>query len=186
MSQITIDYTDCDSQPSQTLTDPSQLTFTDVNHFSYNLRSKDANLKPQNNPQWAFVQNQTAGDNRTTTNTCFIRFDLPADLEHSVFLYYKLTNFFQNHRRYVKSLDTDQLRGKNVSFGTLHKGDCAPVATIGDKSIYPCGLIANSLFNGMPRLLHIVTDTDRLSRYLCYHDTFESLKWRAEPNLQLY
>lgn len=95
------------------------------------------------------MQNQTAGDNMTTTQTCYLRFDLPADLEHSVFVYYKLTNFYQNHRRYVKSIDTDQLRGKDVSLGSLNKGDCAPLASINNTfRIYPCGLIANSVFNG--------------------------------------
>jgi len=146
VSQITIDYTNCDSQTRQT--DPTDLKFSNVEHYSYNLRSKDSKATPSTPPQWAFVQNQTAGDNQTTTQTCYLQFELPADLESSVFLYYKLTNFYQNHRRYVKSLDTDQLRGKNVSFGTLNKGDCAPLATIGNnQSIYPCGLIANSVFN---------------------------------------
>lgn len=77
-----------------------------------------------------------------------MEFDIPADLEHSVFLYYKLTNFYQNHRRYVKSLNSDQLKGKNVSPKTLEGSDCKPLATLDGKAIYPCGLIANSVFNG--------------------------------------
>jgi len=147
VSQITIDYTDCDLQTIQT--DSNDLHFTDVKHFSYNLASKDAaKAVPPPTPQWAFVQNSTTGNNKTTAQTCYLQFELPADMKHSVFLYYKLTNFYQNHRRYVKSLDTDQLRGDNVSFSSLSKGDCAPLATIGNRSmIYPCGLIANSLFN---------------------------------------
>lgn len=32
-----------------------------------------------------------------------------------VFLYYKLTNYYQNHRRYVQSMDTGQLHGDAVS-----------------------------------------------------------------------
>lgn len=77
-----------------------------------------------------------------------MRFSLPADLQPSVFMYYKLTNFFQNHRRYVQSLDTDQLKGKGVSVKDLHDSDCKPLDQIDTKAIYPCGLIANSLFNG--------------------------------------
>lgn len=146
VSQITIDYTDCSSQTPQS--DSGPLTFTPVQHFSYNLRSKDAKAAPAFDPKWALVQNSTAGGNKTTTQTCYLQFDLPADLEGSVFLYYKLTNFYQNHRRYVKSLDTDQLRGDDVSVSSLNKGDCAPLAVTSDnKRIYPCGLIANSLFN---------------------------------------
>jgi len=69
-------------------------------------------------------------------------------LKPSILLYYKLTNFYQNHRRYVNSLDADQLKGKHRTAGDLQKGDCKPVAIDGeDKVIYPCGLIANSMFN---------------------------------------
>jgi len=99
-------------------------------------------------PQWAFVQDNN-NPNQTLRNQCLIQFDVPRDLESSVFLYYKLTNFYHNHRRYVKSLDTDQLKGKAVSVNTLRNGDCKPLALSDDgRAIYPCGLIANSLFNG--------------------------------------
>lgn len=72
-------------------------------------------------------------------------------------MYYRLTSFYQNHRRYVKSMDSDQLKGKAVSASTLNGGDCKPLATIGsdNKIVYPCGLIANSMFNGMLRLLRV-------------------------------
>lgn len=30
----------------------------------------------------------------------------------------------------------------------LNKGDCKPLAVIDNKAVYPCGLIANSWFNG--------------------------------------
>lgn len=69
-------------------------------------------------------------------------------MTNSVFLYYKLTKFYQNHRRYVKSLDSDQLKGKAVSFSDLKNGDCKPLATVGDQIVWPCGLVANSIFNG--------------------------------------
>lgn len=64
-------------------------------------------------------------------------------------MYYRLTNFYQNHRRYVQSLDLDQLKGTAVPNNTLSGGSCAPLAIDGatHKAIYPCGLIANSLFN---------------------------------------
>ena len=59
-----------------------------------------------------------------------------------------VTNYYQNHRRYVKSINTDQLMGKSVSYSTIDGGDCKPADTTDGKIIYPCGLIANSLFNG--------------------------------------
>lgn len=40
----------------------------------------------------------------------------PVSLDQSnVFMYYGLSNFYQNHRRYVKSRDDSQLNGNMVS-----------------------------------------------------------------------
>ena len=139
VSELTFDYTDCDSLIA--VSDPSTATFSPLPKFTYRLRSRDANTQPDP-PQWAFVQNNSTG------SQCLIQFSVPHDLDSSVFLYYKLTNFYQNHRRYVKSLDTDQLKGKAVSVSKLKNGDCKPLAIMDNKAIYPCGLIANSLFNG--------------------------------------
>lgn len=60
-------------------------------------------------------------------------------------MYYGLTNFYQNHRRYVKSRDDRQLLGNNDT----PTSDCAPFQ-YGDngKPVAPCGAIANSLFSG--------------------------------------
>lgn len=79
---------------------------------------------------------------------CILQFTVPRDLEPSVFMYYKLTNFYQNHRRYVKSLNSDQLKGDYVSPSDLDNSDCKPLGTRNGTAIYPCGLIANSFFNG--------------------------------------
>lgn len=66
-----------------------------------------------------------------------------------MFLYYKLTEFYQNHRKYVQSLDTDQLLGKVVDNATISGSTCDPLTTDAatGKAYYPCGLIANSMFN---------------------------------------
>jgi len=66
------------------------------------------------------------------------------DWEGQVFLYYGLTNFYQNHRRYVKSRDDKQLYGDLSS----SNDDCSPFLNNNASKIYaPCGAIANSLFN---------------------------------------
>lgn len=82
----------------------------------------------------------------STDATCFcnIPFTLDKDFHGDVFMYYGLSNYYQNHRRYVKSRDDDQLLG--------HLGkpsdDCLPFLKAADgKFIAPCGAIANSLFN---------------------------------------
>lgn len=86
---------------------------------------------------------------RVNTSLCHLRFTTPEDMSPPVLFYYHLTNFYQNHRRYVDSFDADQLKGNARSYGALDGSDCDPLA--GNSSLqlpyYPCGLIANSLFN---------------------------------------
>lgn len=63
-------------------------------------------------------------------------------------LYYRLTNYYQNQRLYVRSVNWDQLKGEAVPAASLD--DCSPLVQPDDtKSIvyYPCGLIANSYFS---------------------------------------
>lgn len=103
-------------------------------------------------PQWSFQSLPASTDVATIVkrNQCRLRFEIPSDLPQPVFMYYKLTNFFQNHRRYVQSLDVNQLKGAGVSPGVLQNGNCRPLGQDPDndkKAIYPCGLIANSMFN---------------------------------------
>lgn len=60
-------------------------------------------------------------------------------------MYYGLTNYYQNHRRYVKSRDDDQLLGL---LNSQPSTDCAPFDKDSNgKPIAPCGAIANSLFS---------------------------------------
>ncbi|EAL69237.1 hypothetical protein DDB_G0276567 [Dictyostelium discoideum AX4] len=82
---------------------------------------------------------------------CTINYTLPTEMESPVYLYYKLDNFYQNHRRYVKSRNDDQLRGIEVTDFSKLK-DCEPLITTDgsedvNKILVPCGLIANSVFN---------------------------------------
>ena len=64
-------------------------------------------------------------------------------------MYYGLSNYYQNHRRYVKSRDDEQLLGNIINPDDLNN-DCDPYKTEEqtDKGYAPCGAIANSLFNG--------------------------------------
>jgi hypothetical protein len=78
-----------------------------------------------------------------------------------VFVYYEIHNFYQNHRRYIKSRSTSQLAGSNLT-PTQLTSDCDPAVTNSaagktvsmggsllnpNESAYPCGLIAISVFN---------------------------------------
>ncbi len=41
-----------------------------------------------------------------------ITFSIDQDVSGPVYVYYQLTNFYQNHRRYVKSRSAYQLQGQ--------------------------------------------------------------------------
>lgn len=56
-------------------------------------------------------------------------------------------------RSYVKSYDKTQLLGGAPSYDTL-KTTCDPLLRNGSLTLSPCGLIANSLFNGACALAH--------------------------------
>jgi len=76
-------------------------------------------------------------------HNCTLSVQIPSDMSPPIFFYYKLTNFYQNHRRYVKSRDDNQLSGSVVSNPT----NCDPLTNFNNSVLYPCGLIANSFFN---------------------------------------
>lgn len=83
--------------------------------------------------------------NPTTSCVCEVPFTLEQDFIGRVYMYYGLSNFYQNHRRYVKSRDDDQLLGR---LSTTPSTDCEPFAVdANNRPIAPCGAIANSLFN---------------------------------------
>ena len=93
---------------------------------------------------------------------CSIEFNLEQEIKGEVFIYYGLTNYYQNHRRYVKSRDDKQLLGNTKD---ALSSDCEPFAYSDGKKIAPCGAIANSLFNDTFSMEHFVTQ--------------EIQKWRA-------
>src|SRR5690606_11678991 len=80
---------------------------------------------------------------------CVVQFTLPEDFTPPVLFYYRLTNFYQNHRRYVQSFYETQLQGKAVPASEISGSSCDPLRLNPDnqKPYYPCGLIANSIFN---------------------------------------
>nr|XP_025863246.1 LOW QUALITY PROTEIN: cell cycle control protein 50A [Vulpes vulpes] len=76
---------------------------------------------------------------------CTINFTLEQSFEGNVFMYYGLSNFYQNHRRYVKSRDDSQLNGDSSALLVSKMSE--PYRRNEDKPIAPCGAIANSMFN---------------------------------------
>ena len=87
---------------------------------------------------------------------CQIQFKLKEKFKKPVFFYYEVKGFYQNHRKYIRSIITKQLRGSSVSSHELE--DCDPVKKNKDLKItdisitgkpldpeeiaYPCGIAA--------------------------------------------
>ncbi|KAI9669953.1 MAG: hypothetical protein M1831_006989 [Alyxoria varia] len=141
VQEISIDYTDCRTSAPHTL---ENMPDDKVNTY---LNTKN----DQNKPQWSNTSVRVpignSGERTYSSARCTIKFYVPNEIKAPVFLYYRLTNFYQNHRRYVKSLDQSQLAGEFVTNTTLKDSECNPLGWDGEKGYYPCGLIANSLFN---------------------------------------
>ncbi|GAW16308.1 hypothetical protein ANO14919_057330 [Xylariales sp. No.14919] len=151
VSYIEIDYTDCGaSAKEEQLPMPSDLV------KSY-WRNSDSSATVS--ASWNKTDNLNhtyAGYEVTGLTNCTIQFQIVQDMPAPVRFYYRLENFYQNHRRYVNSFNADQLLAKDVSTTTLKNSDCPPLAvedvkeedgSTTTRQIYPCGLIANSLFN---------------------------------------
>lgn len=83
-------------------------------------------------------------NNPNTPCTCEVDFTIERDFFGKTYMYYGLSNYYQNHRRYVKSRDDDQLLGR---LNNPPSRDCDPFDVNNGKPIAPCGAIANSLFN---------------------------------------
>lgn len=122
---------------------------------------------------------------------CTVNFEIKSVYKQPVMFYYQLDNFYQNHRRYVKSKSNGQLAGDIVDDIELIMSDCDPIVnatdvgratTVSGKPLVtgmvanPCGLIAKSLFNDTYILelnskeipidtLNIAWDSDKKLKY---------------------
>lgn len=113
-------------------------------------------------------------DNDDGEVSCQLHFEIPNSLKRSIYIYYKLTNFYQNHRKYVESHDTGQIRGKAIEPKDLNN-NCDPLREIDQKAVYPCGLIANSFFNDtFSRILIGSNGTDN------YSLTNKGISWKTD------
>ena len=101
-------------------------------------------------------------------SNCEIKLTIDSEIEAPIYVYYQLDNFYQNHRRYVKSRSNDQLMGNSISGADLD--DCDPIKTNADlgpdittsfndtplepdDTAWPCGLVAKSFFTDTYKLL---------------------------------
>ncbi|KAL6894206.1 hypothetical protein ACP4OV_008304 [Aristida adscensionis] len=110
------------------------------NHVAEIIRRYDVDCVPnvyRGNKQ-AYIKDSSIPKN------CTLEVKVLNHMRAPIYVYYELENFYQNHRRYVKSRNDKQLR-----YGAKYMCDSQdPVQWDNDgRPIVPCGLVAWSLFN---------------------------------------
>merc|ERR1711988_19946 len=129
--------------------------------------------------------------NGSTSSSCLITMDLTIeeDMKQPIYMYYQLNNFYQNHRRYVKSRSDIQLRGDDnydtaTSCEPLATRNCPSPLTTDTCAVYPCGLIAWSVFNDTfysnddPTTNSYATDTFQVER--SGTSTWSNVAWKND------
>lgn len=93
---------------------------------------------PFRNSKVAYIKDDSVSKN------CTRYLKVPKHMKPPIYIYYQLDNYYQNHRRYVKSRSDQQLL---YGLKYNHTGSCKPEDTNNGLPIVPCGLVAWSLFN---------------------------------------
>ncbi|PKS07572.1 hypothetical protein jhhlp_006176 [Lomentospora prolificans] len=148
VQEIQIDYTNCRNDAPSVDRIEDQGTAMKPELITTAFKEKDAPV----NAMWSQVKNVTVNYGRgqdVNVTQCVVQFTLPEDIGPPVLFYYRLSEFYQNHRRYVASFNEKQLKGDAVSKSDIDSSKCDPLRSDSNTSLpyYPCGLIANSLFN---------------------------------------
>lgn len=151
---VQIDYSTCDT------TAGSEFGEIPEKYYSYHFRTSKGSKA-----EWKY---------EADSKTCTVQFEVPADIKGNLFMYYKLTNFYQNHRKYVDSYDWNQLRGEAVPWGDVSK-KCDPMRYRDGKIIYPAGLVANSLFNDTYSNLTSTQDSGEN-----YEFSYRDIAWKSD------
>ncbi|KAK9376732.1 ligand-effect modulator 3 family [Lipomyces chichibuensis] len=136
VQELNIDYTHCSEAGTTFETIPKNYVSA---HFR-NSHSEPA-------AEWLSYTNSSAPAGQQTY--CRLRFAIESEMSPPILVYYRLTNFYQNHRRYVQSIDEQQIEGQPRSAAALKSAELCKPLIVNDegKPYYPCGLIANSYFN---------------------------------------
>lgn len=177
IQEITIDYSHCENMANT-------ATFTEIPQeyvkFSF---SNDA--QPAHPAQWKLVEYDSGHTVRSSSvnipveRACQIQFEIPTKMGNPIYMFYRLSNFYQNHRRYVQSFNERQLNGYAETVNSLDdKGDCKPLIKNSDGvPYYPCGLIANSFFNDTFSTLSSANSSSH-----SYNMTENGIAWATDKN----
>ena len=186
---MTIDYSDCASLAPPT-NDTNEMADIPSDKVTSHFKNTGCTSK-RNSFKWSqhqeYINYGIRGEDRKVNQStiCTMEFVIPENIGPPVFFYYRLTNFYQNHRRYVKSLDTNQLKGKAVSRNVIKDGSCDPLQTddASGKPYYPCGLIANSLFNDTFTSPEGLNLKDVPGGHRVYNMTHRGIAWDSDKAL---
>lgn len=91
--------------------------------------------------------NDNANAGYKSGTKCSVSLTIPKDMQPPIFLHYEIQNFYQNHKRYEASRSDGQLAGSTAPLSDREANDCRPLYKVGNQTIHPSGLIANTLFN---------------------------------------
>lgn len=172
VQDITIDYTQCENMATDSWLDiPS-------NYTTFNFKLKTAE------PARAVWKLTSDEENLEDLRVCLVQFELVDDWKAPVYLFYRLRNFHANHRRYVKSYSEAQITGDAALLDLIENAsgqNCQPLFKGEDgRAIYPCGLIANSLFNDtFSPILTLVNGSLDASDY---EMTGKGIAWGTDKN----
>ncbi|KAG9201890.1 hypothetical protein G6514_005308 [Epicoccum nigrum] len=185
VQELSIDYTNCNTSAplTEAIFDASATsTLADIPAGDVSASFKTP-VKSQ--PQWGKAwENYTWPSGKVqNTSVCILSFEIPNDIQPPILFYYRLTNFYQNHRRYVKSVDIEQLKGTARSVSDIDSGDCGPLDSVDGKPYYPCGLIANSMFNDTFTNLNATNPSQNENSPSVYNMTTNGISWAHEGDL---
>ncbi|KAI8987486.1 ligand-effect modulator 3 family [Mycotypha africana] len=145
VDQIMINYSYCQQYNTPVYLAPSLYDYQ-LSDSKIDMASIQAPAYSYKN-ETSFLDTTWGNPNQLSIPRCTIDFSVPVAMKPPVFMYYRLTEFYQNHRQYIKNYDATQLQGDAIRGSTLHTS-CDPLAyNDAGKIVFPCGLIANSMFN---------------------------------------
>ncbi|CAG99133.1 Lem3p [Kluyveromyces lactis] len=157
VDEIFVFYQDCDTNaPTDDFADVPDDHYKYIFHKAYNKDDLPV-------PQWKYVPDSDPDPEELQTGTCQLRYSTPYSLEGPLYIYYYIENFFGNHRRYVLSFSEFQIIGDKATLGQVKDNigiNCKPlVRDSAGKIYYPCGLIANAMFNDtFPDTMQVISE----------------------------
>jgi LEM3 (ligand-effect modulator 3) family / CDC50 family len=132
----------------------------------------------------------TISDSETTGQLKDVELKITSDMTKPVYLYVELTNFYQNHRLYVKSRSDTQLESSTpiTDKSSSSVSNCSPyINDASDLVYYPCGLIAKSVYNDKYTAFYTPSGSSTatlLTGSDVFDDSPKSIAWSTDVNFK--